>query len=211
MSVDFIKSEKLIEYKHSLILMQSRVKDIHLDIKNELVWFLEHQDIYTAGISAKNTDLLDDKIPTYHTNRGGQYTYHGPGQRVAYLLLNLKKRKLCDVKKYVYDLEEIIINTLQNLNIYSYRKKGIIGVWTKDINSKEKKIAAVGVRMSKWVTYHGIAINLSTDLSKFNKIVPCGIKDKGVTSIHAIKQSADITMQILDLKLKKNIYDTFSL
>lgn len=170
-------------YEKALFEMEKRANGIIAGAKNELVWFLEHPPTITAGTSAKDGDLLDEKkFPVFKTGRGGEYTYHGPGQQVCYLMLDLKKRGMADLHKYVSTLEEIIIKTLAEYGITGERRKGRIGIWVKNGGS-ENKIAAIGVRVRRWVTMHGLAININPDLSHFNTIVPCGIKEFGVTSL----------------------------
>ena len=182
--------------------MEDRVAAIHSGEKDELVWLLEHPPLYTAGTSAKPCDLLDDRFPVYETGRGGEHTYHGPGQRVAYNLLNLKDRQTePDIKKYIWQLEEWIIRTLSKFDIQGERRDGRIGIWVVDQSGLEKKIAAIGVRIRHWVTYHGIAINLDPDLSHYDGIVPCGISEYGVTSI-AQQAGPGIQMQDLDQALQ---------
>jgi len=164
---------------------------------------LEHESVYTAGSSAKDSSLVDNKkFPVYKVGRGGDYTYHGPGQIVVYLVINLKKifaPEEPDLKKYIYKLEEIIIRTLAQFEIRAKRKEGMVGVWV-NINGKDKKIAAVGVRVRKWVAYHGISINFNTDLVNFSGIIPCGIRGYGVTSIDECKKNVDKDQFILNLK-----------
>ncbi|UAT43348.1 lipoyl(octanoyl) transferase LipB [Anaplasmataceae bacterium AB001_6] len=208
MNWDFIITKERIPYNVSLNVMENKVQNIYYKAEKELVWFLEHTDVYTAGISAVDSDIKNCNIPICHTNRGGKHTYHGPGQRIGYLLLDLKKRNRCNVKNYVKDLEIIIIRTLNAFNIDAYIKEDIIGVWINNGKSEEK-IAAIGVRMKKWITYHGFAINLSTDLNKFKQIVPCGISDKGVTSVSKILGD-NYCKEFFDKILYENIYKQFN-
>lgn len=163
--------------------MEDRVAGIRSGAAAEMIWLLEHPPLYTAGTSAKAVDLLDNRFPVYEAGRGGQYTYHGPGQRVAYVMLDLKKRQqVTDIKKYVWQLEEWIIRALASFGVAGERRAGRVGIWVTD-GLKESKVAAVGVRIRHWVTYHGIAINVDPDLSHYAGIVPCGISEHGVTSL----------------------------
>lgn len=175
-------SEEPVEYEDALSLMEARVTAIRRDGADECIWLLEHPPLYTAGTSARPEDLLAPRFPVYQTGRGGQHTYHGPGQRVAYAMLDLKKHQEApDIRHYVWQLEAWIIDTLAVYGIKGERREGRVGIWV-DTPAGEKKIAALGVRITRWVTWHGISINLSPDLSHFGGIVPCGIKEYGVTS-----------------------------
>ena len=184
--MEFRISEDLIDYPEAVAFMEGRVaaiKDGHAD---ELVWFLQHPSIYTAGTSAKASDLLGSQFPVYETGRGGQYTYHGPGQLVAYVMLDLKKRQSePDLKLYIHNLEQWIINTLAELGVKGERREGRVGIWV-DEDSHESKIAAIGVRVRHWVSYHGISINIAPDLAHFGGIVPCGISEHGVCSLNSL-------------------------
>ena len=187
--------------------MEERVQAIREGKNDELVWLLEHPPLYTAGTSANILDLLDKKrFPVYKTGRGGQYTYHGPGQRVAYVMLDLKKRNP-DIQAYVKSLEGWIITTLREFGIKGAVREGRVGVWVKTGLSSEAKIAAIGVRVRQWVTYHGIAINVHPDLSHYQGIVPCGIKEYGVTSLAAL--GMDTTMKKFDEQLIKSFNAIF--
>jgi len=201
------KIEKnLVSYPDALAAMESRVADILAGRASELVWLVEHPPLYTSGTSAKNSDLLSAQgFPVYEAGRGGQYTYHGPGQRVAYVMLNLKERNQMDVRAYVQRLEQWIIATLAEFGIHGEIRNGRVGVWVRE-NSGEAKIAALGIRIRKWVTYHGIAINVNPDLSHYAGIVPCGIREHGVTSLH--KMGVKVTMAELDAALKKTFAST---
>jgi len=196
-------SKRPLEYEDTLKLMEKRVEKIISGNKPELLWFLEHEHIYTAGTSAKNSDLINaGDTPVVKTGRGGMHTYHGPGQRVAYVMLDLKKRyDEPDIKEYVRSLEEWIIRTLAHLKIKGERRKDRIGIWIIDKSGNEEKIAAIGIRVRKWVTYHGIALNVSPDLNYFDGIIPCGIKGYGVTSLK--KLGVSINMSELDNLLEK--------
>ena len=185
-NVEWKIDEGLTEYGPAVAAMEARVAAIRAGTAPEQVWLLEHPALYTAGTSARIEDLLrPDRFPVHRTGRGGQYTYHGPGQRVAYVMLDLKARG-GDLRRYVHDLEEWAIRTLASFNIRGERRPGRIGIWVDRGGGREDKIAAVGVRVRRWVSYHGIAVNLDPDLSHFDGIVPCGIAEPklGVTSLH---------------------------
>ncbi len=198
-TVEWKISKKLIDYDFAISEMEKRVLNIKRNSEKELVWLLEHKSIYTAGTSAKDSDLINNRVEIRHTGRGGQWTWHGPGQRVVYLMLNLKNR-LPDVKAYVYALEELIILTLSDFNIDGVRVKNQPGVWVNTNNSFDK-IAALGIRISSWVTYHGISINLNPNLEEFKNIVPCGIEDSGMTSLY--KLNKNVSFEKLNNSLKK--------
>jgi lipoyl(octanoyl) transferase len=191
-----------IEYEAALAAMEKRVADIRDGMAPEQVWLLEHPPLYTAGTSAKEGDLLDSRFPVYRTGRGGQYTYHGPGQRVGYVMLDLKKRqKTPDIKDYVWRLEEWIVRSLAAFGIEGLRREGRVGIWTVAPDGSEAKIAAIGVRVRHWVTYHGMSVNVDPDLSHFGGIVPCGISEHGVTSMKKIL-GRDVPMAEMDQALK---------
>lgn len=194
-----------VSYPDALQFMEGRVADIRRHGAKDCVWLLEHPPLYTAGTSAQKGDFLGSDFPVYETGRGGQYTYHGPGQRVTYVMLDLKKHQQePDIKKYIWSLEEWIICTLNAFQIKGERREGRVGIWVTDSKTgTENKIAAIGVRVRHWVTYHGISINLNPDLSHFGSIIPCGIRDHGVTSIHALGRT-DITYDDLDQALKRS-------
>ena len=192
-----------IEYEDAVAVMESTVADIREGTSPEQVWLLEHPPLYTAGTSAKPSDLIEKKFPVFETGRGGQYTYHGPGQRVGYVMLDLKQRqKTPDIKKYICDLEQWIINTLAEFNIKGERREGRVGIWVVKPDKSEAKIAAIGVRIRHWVSYHGISINLNPDLSHFGGVVPCGIVEHGVTSFADL--GVETTMEDLDAALQKH-------
>jgi lipoyl(octanoyl) transferase len=198
---EFKTSPVPIEYEEALAFMDSRVQGISDGLEDECVWLLEHPSLYTAGTSAKESDLLNARFPVYTAGRGGQYTYHGPGQRIAYVMMDLRKhQKAPDIKAYVWFLEEWIIRSLAEFGITGKRICGRVGIWV-ETDGGEKKIAALGVRVRRWVTLHGIAINVNPDLSHFAGIVPCGIADAGVTSMAAL--GADADMAALDRVLKE--------
>ena len=201
----------LIDYPEALSEMEARVTEIHTGTAEELIWFLEHPSLYTAGTSAKTSGLLEARFPVHKTGRGGEYTYHGPGQRIAYVMLNLKKRQRApDVKAYVCALEQWVIDTLAEFDIKGERRDGRIGIWVDMArygSVGDKKIAAIGVRIRHWITFHGVAINVNPNLSHFGGIVPCGISDAGVTSFEEL--GVDVTMDELDKALKKKLATHF--
>jgi lipoyl(octanoyl) transferase len=171
-----------VAYPDALAAMEERVEAIRAGRATELCWLLEHPPLYTAGTSARAEDLLaPTRFPVFSAGRGGQYTYHGPGQRVAYLMLDLQRRGP-DLRAYIWRLEEWVIRTLEQLNLRGQRRQGRVGIWLTKPDGTEAKIAAIGVRIRRWVTFHGIAINLDPDLEHFTGIVPCGIRGFGVTS-----------------------------
>lgn len=174
-------SVKPLDYIESMKILEKRVKDVSLGKKSELLWILEHKTVYTKGKSANEKDLIDKNIKVISTNRGGKYTLHSPGQKIAYFVLDLNKRKK-DIRKLVNDIENCIIDILYEYKITSFKDKNNIGIWVGN-KKKAMKIAAIGIRVKKWIAYHGFSINVSNDLSKYKSIIPCGIKDKGVTSI----------------------------
>jgi lipoyl(octanoyl) transferase len=184
MNIEIKKSKKPIKYEYALNFMEQRLLDINENKSNELIWILEHDDLYTAGTSYKENEIIDKTIKILKTNRGGKITYHGSGQLIFYFVIDLKKREK-DIRKFISLLEKTIIDTLKFYNINTFSDKKNIGIWYDD-NSEVKKVAAIGVRVSKWIAYHGFSINIENDLKKYNAIIPCGIKDKGVTNLKAI-------------------------
>ena len=185
MSIEIKKSEKPVIYEDAKKLMEERLSNVDLNKSNELIWTLEHPDIYTAGTSYNESDILDKSIKILETNRGGKITYHGPGQLICYFVIDLKKRKK-DIRNFISIIEKTIIDTLKFYNIKTFSDKENIGIWYKD-NEKIKKVAAIGVRISKWIAYHGFSININNNLDKYKAIIPCGIKDKGITNLKQIK------------------------
>ena len=196
MSIEIKKSEKPVIYEDAKKMMEERLLNVDQNKSNELIWTLEHPDIYTAGTSYSESDILDKSIKILETNRGGKITYHGPGQLICYFVIDLKKRKK-DVRNFITIIEKTIIDTLQFFNIKTFSDKENIGIWYKD-NEQIKKVAAIGVRISKWIAYHGFSININNNLDKYKAIIPCGIKDKGVTNLKQIK---DQDYNELDKKL----------
>lgn len=207
-NIEWTISPNPIEYPDAVAVMEDTVADIRAETSPEQIWLLEHPPLYTSGTSADPADLIEAKFPIFETGRGGQYTYHGPGQRVAYIMLDLKKRQQSpDIKGYVCNLEQWIINTLQEFDIKGERREGRVGIWVVRPDGSEAKIAAIGVRVRRWVTYHGISINLNPDLSHFGGIVPCGISDAGVTSFEDLGVKA--TMEELDEALTASFQSLF--
>jgi len=199
MNIEIKKSKKPIKYEDAIKLMENRLQEIHLNKSNQLIWILEHEEIYTAGTSYLESEIIDKSINLLKTNRGGKITYHGPGQLICYFVIDLKKNKK-DIRKFITVLEKTIINTLKFYGIETFADKKNIGIWYND-NNKIKKIAAIGVRVSKWIAYHGFSININNDLKKYNAIIPCGIKDKGITTL---KKISDQDYKELEEKLIEN-------
>ena len=185
MNIEIKKSQKPVKYEDALKFMEKRLLEIDQNKSNDLIWTLEHEDIYTAGTTYNENEVLDKSIKILKTNRGGKITYHGPGQLICYFVIDLKKIKK-DIRKFISIIEKTIIETLKYYQIDSFPDKDNIGVWYND-NSNIKKIAAIGVRVSKWIAYHGFSININNNLEKYNAIIPCGIKDKGVINLKNIK------------------------
>tara|TARA_B100000989_G_scaffold64050_1_gene44335 strand:+ start:52 stop:672 length:621 start_codon:yes stop_codon:yes gene_type:complete len=184
MNIEIKKSKKPIKYHDALKFMESRLIDVNEKKKKELIWTLEHEEIYTAGTSYSESEILDKSIKIVKTNRGGKITYHGPGQLIFYFAINLKERKI-NIRNFIRLIEKSIIDTLKIYQIESFADKKNIGIWYKE-NSNVKKVAAIGIRVSKWIAYHGFSVNINNNLKKYNSIVPCGIKDKGVTNLKKI-------------------------
>lgn len=206
--IDWHISDDKVAYDDALQDMEERVAGIRAGTTPERVWLLEHPPLYTAGTSADPSDLVDpERFPVFDAGRGGQYTYHGPGQRVGYVMLDLNHYGK-DVRKFVYNLEEWIIQTLAAFQIVGERREGRVGVWVDRGNGVEEKIAAIGVRVRKWVSFHGIAINIDPDLSHFQGIVPCGIAEHGVTSFAAL--GVPVTMEDVDVVLKEKFAEIFA-
>jgi lipoyl(octanoyl) transferase len=196
----------IIPYENAVARMEREVADIAAGNARELVWLVEHPPLYTAGTSALESDLLSpQRFPVHTTGRGGQYTYHGPGQRVAYVMLDLKRRGQ-DVRAFVAALEEWLIATLESFNVRGERREDRVGVWVRRVG-REDKIAAIGIRVRKWVTYHGISLNVDPDLSHFEGIVPCGVTEHGVTSL--VDLGLPVTMSDADIALKANFQKIF--
>ena len=184
MNIEIKKSKNPIKYEDAIRLMEERVIDLNENKSNELIWILEHNDVYTAGTSSNKNEILDKSINILKTNRGGKITYHGPGQLVCYFVIDLKKRNK-DIRKFISLIENTIINTLEQYKINTFADKENIGIWYNN-NSKIQKVAAIGIRVRKWIAYHGFSININNDLKKYNSIIPCGISNRGVTSLEKI-------------------------
>ncbi len=199
MKIEIKKSQKPVKYEDALTLMEKRLHEINKNDSNDLIWILEHEELYTAGTSFKEKEILDKSIKIIKTNRGGKITYHGPGQLICYFVINLKKRKK-DIRKLISVIEKTIIDTIKFYKIDTFADKKNIGIWYKN-NNEVKKVAAIGVRVSKWIAYHGFSININNDLNKYDAIIPCGIDDKGVTSLKKIKNQ---NYKNLDKKLVEN-------
>jgi len=206
-AIEWRTSPSLVPYPEALALMEERVTAIREGRAPELVWLLEHPPLYTAGTSADPRELLEpQRFPVYAAGRGGRYTYHGPGQRIAYLMLDLKRRGP-DVRRYVERIEELVIRTLARFGVRGERRAGRIGIWVVLPDGSEAKIGAIGVRVRRWVSYHGVAINLCPDLGHFQGIVPCGISEYGVTSLHALGVTASFAE--LDAALRASFAEVF--
>ena len=179
------KSKKPIKYDDAIRIMEKRLHNINKGVADELVWILEHEEIYTAGKNHKDSEIIDKSIKIVKTNRGGKITYHGPGQLICYFVIDLKKRKK-DIRKFISLIEKSIITTLKFYKIKTFADRNNIGIWYND-KSGIKKVAAIGLRVSKWIAYHGFSINICNDLRKYDAIIPCGISDRGVTNLKKIK------------------------
>jgi len=207
-------SQEPVPYPEALAEMEARADAIAAGRggheARELVWLLEHPPIYTAGTSARDADLIDARFPVYRTGRGGQFTYHGPGQRVGYVMLDLKQRSIPgkgpDVRAYVQDLEQWLIDTLALFGVKGERRQGRVGIWVAR-GAREDKIAALGVRIRHWVTFHGVALNIAPDLGHFSGIVPCGVREHGVTSLADLGMA--VTMAEVDAAMKKSFENIF--
>ena len=184
MNIEIKKSIKPVKYDFAIKLLEERLLDINNNKKGNLIWFLEHEEIYTAGTSFKEDEILNKEISIIKTNRGGKITYHGPGQLICYFAIDLKQREK-DIRKFITLIEKTITESLSEFNVESFGDPKNIGIWVNNKN-QIKKIAAIGIRISKWVAYHGFAINVNNDLTKYLNIIPCGIKDKDVTNLKFI-------------------------
>ena len=201
--IEFFNSSELVDYKKSIELMEKRVEDINEGKASELLWFLEHPSIYTAGTSSNDKDLLNENLfPVFRTNRGGQFTYHGPGQRVAYVMLNVRDRDY-NVKSFIRLLEQWIMNSLMDIGIKSFLIKGKVGIWVNN----EEKIASLGLRIRKGISFHGISLNINPNLEHFSGIIPCGNENSGITSIEKI--GLNIKKKEIDKILISNFKKTF--
>ena len=198
MNIELKKSTKDVDYEKSMLILEQRVKDVIAGKKRELMWVLEHKNVYTAGSSSINSDLLDKKINVIKTNRGGKHTFHGSGQKIVYFVLNLNKRGK-NIRKLVNNVETCIIDILKEYNVSSYSDRKNIGIWTTT-NQGHCKIAAIGIKVKRWIAYHGFALNVTTDLTKYKAINPCGLKNKKITSLKeiGIKNTENINKIITD-------------
>ena len=186
MNIEIKKSIKPINYFDAINFLEKRLEDLHKNIDKELIWILEHDEIFTAGTSYKESEVLDNSIDLIKTNRGGKITCHGPGQLICYFVIDLRKKK--DIRKFITCIEKTIIETLKEYKIETFSDKDNIGIWHKKNNSINK-VAAIGVRVKKWIAYHGFAININNNLEQYKKIIPCGIVDKGVTNLISISNN----------------------
>ena len=185
MNIEIKKSKKPIKYKDAIEFMEQRLLEVNEKKSKQLIWILEHEDLYTAGTSFNENEIIDKSIKIVKTNRGGKITYHGTGQLICYFVIDLKERKK-DIRRFISIIEKSIIDTLKLFNINTFADKDNVGIWYNN-NSKIEKVAAIGVRVSKWIAYHGFSININNDLKKYDAIIPCGIKDKGITNLKQIK------------------------
>ena len=204
MNIEIKKSVKPVKYDEAIRHLEERLIDINNDKKGDLIWILEHEEVYTAGTSYKENEILNKNINLIKSNRGGKVTYHGPGQLICYFVIDLKKRQK-DIRKFITIIEKTIIESLSEFNIKSFGDPKNIGIWISD-NEDIKKVAAIGVRVRKWIAYHGFAINISTDLTKYQNIIPCGISDKGVTNLKEINNQNYIKLsKVIINNLIKNL------
>ena len=200
MNIEIKKSIKPVNYKFAINLLEKRVHNLALNNGKELIWFLEHNSIFTAGTNYKEKEIIDKSIKIFKTNRGGKITWHGPGQIICYMVINLNKRKK-DIRRFILAIEKSVINTLDELNIKSFNDRENIGIWINH-NNEIKKVAAIGIRVKKWIAFHGFSINYSNNLEEYKKIVPCGINNRGIINISNIKKVSK--RKILKI-LKKNL------
>ena len=205
MPFEWLSAPGLVPYPEAVAVMEKRVTDIREGSAAECFWLLEHPPLYTAGTSARAPDLKDARFPVFASGRGGQYTYHGPGQRIGYVMMDLQARG-GDLRRYIHDLEEWLILTLRDFGVSGERRDGRVGIWVAH-NGSENKIAAIGVRVRKWVAYHGVSLNVAPDLSHYQGIIPCGISQYGVTSLAAL--GIKVPMDDLDNALLKNFRHVF--
>ena len=193
MNIEIKKSKKPIKYEDAISFMEKRLLEVHKKKSGELIWLLKHDDLYTAGTSFKENEIIDKTIKIIKTNRGGKITYHGPGQLICYFVIDLKKRKK-DIRIFISLIEKTIIDSLKFYKIDTFADKKNIGIWYNN-KSKLEKVAAIGIRISKWIAYHGFSININNDLRKYDAIIPCGIKDKGLTNLHKINNQNYKTLE----------------
>ena len=200
MNIEIKKSIKPVNYKLAINELEKRVHNLALNDERELIWFLEHKSIFTAGTNYKENEIIEKSIKILRTNRGGKITWHGPGQIICYMVINLNKRKK-DIRKFISVIEKSIIDTLKEFDIESFNDRKNIGIWINH-NNEIKKIAAIGIRVKKWIAFHGFSVNYSNSLEEYKKIIPCGIHDKGIINIINIKK---ISKESILKKLKKNL------
>jgi lipoyl(octanoyl) transferase len=205
MNIEIKKSVKPVNYFDSINLLETRLDQIHKNKEKELIWTLTHDEVFTAGTSYNEKEILDKSIKIINTNRGGKITYHGPGQLICYFVLDLRKKK--DLRKFITSIEKTIIQTLRYFEIETFSDKDNIGIWHKE-NNEINKVAAIGIRVRKWIAYHGFAININNSLEQYKKIIPCGISDKGVTNLKKINDQDYFNLEsilienfILNLKI----------
>ena len=204
MDIEIKKSVKPVNYKSAINILEKRVNNLAQNNGKELIWFLEHKSIFTAGTSFKENEIIEKSIKVFRTNRGGKITWHGPGQIICYMVINLNKRKK-DIRKFISAIEKSIISTLEELNIKSFNDRKNIGIWIND-NNNIKKIAAIGIRVKKWIAFHGFSVNYSNNLEEYKKIIPCGIKDRGIANINNIKKvSKEKNLKQLEKNLLINL------
>jgi len=204
MNIEIKKSIKPVKYASAIKLLEKRLQDINNNKKGDLIWLLEHEEIYTAGSNYKENEILNKDIKLIKTNRGGKITYHGPGQMICYFVIDLKQRKK-NIRKFITLIEKSIIESLFEYNIKSFGDPKNIGIWINDKNNI-KKIAAIGIRVSKWIAYHGFAININNNLEKYQAIIPCGITDKGVTNLKEINnQNYNLLSEVILKNFTKNL------
>ena len=197
MNIEIKKSVKPVNYFDAINLLETRLHQIHKNKEKELIWTLTHDEIFTAGTSYNVKEILDKSIKIINTNRGGKITYHGPGQLICYFVLDLRNKK--DVRKFITSIEKTIIQTLRYFKIETFSDKDNIGIWHKE-NNELNKVAAIGVRVSKWIAYHGFSININNNLEQYKKIIPCGISDKGVTNLKKIKDQDYFNLENILIK-----------
>tara|TARA_B100000886_G_C20242756_1_gene415308 strand:- start:83 stop:709 length:627 start_codon:yes stop_codon:yes gene_type:complete len=206
-NIEILESKNIIDYKFAINYMEEKLLGVKNNTAKELIWFLEHPSIYTSGRGKPINKSYINKIPIYNSGRGGKMTWHGPGQRIIYFIIDLKKRGL-DIRRFVSNIENFLIASLLELDIKAFKKNNVVGIWTLDKEKKEAKIGSLGLRVSKGIIYHGLSLNVSCDLSNFYKIDPCGIKDSRVTSIKNLKNliKKNEVDEVLKRKLKVLFY-----
>ena len=200
MNIEIKKSIKPVNYKLAINELEKRVHNLALNDERELIWFLEHKSIFTAGTNYKENEIIEKSIKILRTNRGGKITWHGPGQIICYMVINLSKRKK-DIRKFISAIEKSIIDTLKEFDIESFNDRKNIGIWINH-NNEIKKIAAIGIRVKKWIAFHGFSVNYSNSLEEYKKIIPCGIKDRGIININNIRK---VSKEKILKKLEKNL------